>query len=48
MAAAEQVANRYCADTRYRQHREGDGFELDESEMSVLGLPLTFLATDLP
>jgi len=35
--AAEQVA-----------HRGGDGFELDEIEISVLGLPLTFLSTDLP
>jgi hypothetical protein len=32
---------------RFRQHREADGFELDESEMMVLGLPLTLLATDL-
>lgn len=48
MAAAEQVAARYGAITRFRQHREGENFELDESEMSVLGLPLTLLATDLP
>jgi len=46
--AAEQVAQRYGAQTRFRQHRGGDGFELDEIEISVLGLPLTFLATDLP
>ncbi|SPM30555.1 hypothetical protein MTAB308_4064 [Mycobacterium terramassiliense] len=48
MAAAEQVAAWYGAVTRFRQHRDGDGFELDESEMTILGLPLTLLATDLP
>jgi len=46
--AAEQVAQRYGAQTRFRQHRGGDGFELDEIEISVLGLPVTFLSTDLP
>ena len=46
--AAEQVAERYGAQTRFRQHRGGDGYELDEIEISVLGLPLTFLSTDLP
>jgi 4-hydroxyphenylpyruvate dioxygenase-like putative hemolysin len=46
--AAEQVAKRYGAQTRFRQHRGGDGFELDEIELSVLGLPLTLLSTDLP
>ena len=46
--AAEQVARRYGAQTRFQQHRGGDGFELDEIEISVLGLPLTFLSTDLP
>jgi 4-hydroxyphenylpyruvate dioxygenase-like putative hemolysin len=46
--AAEQVAQRYGAQTRFRQHRGGDGYELDEIEISVLGLPLTFLSTDLP
>ena len=46
--AAEQVARRYGARTRFRQHRGGDGFELDEIEISVLGLPLTLLSTDLP
>jgi 4-hydroxyphenylpyruvate dioxygenase-like putative hemolysin len=47
-SAAEQVAQRYGAQTRFHQHRGGDGFELDEIEISVLGLPLTFLSTDLP
>ena len=46
--AAEQVAQRYGARTQFQQHRGGDGYELDEIEISVLGLPLTFLATDLP
>lgn len=46
--AAEQIAKRYGAQTRFRQHRGGDGFELDEIELSVLGLPLTLLSTDLP
>jgi 4-hydroxyphenylpyruvate dioxygenase-like putative hemolysin len=47
-SAAEQVAQRYGARTQFQQHRGGDGFELDEIEISVLGLPLTFLSTDLP
>ena len=46
--AAEQVAKRYGAQTRFHQHRGGEGFELDEIELSVLGLPVTFLSTDLP
>jgi 4-hydroxyphenylpyruvate dioxygenase-like putative hemolysin len=46
--AAEQVAQRYGAQTRFHQHRGGDGYELDEIEISVLGLPVTFLSTDLP
>jgi 4-hydroxyphenylpyruvate dioxygenase-like putative hemolysin len=46
--AAERVAQRYGAQTLFRQHRSGDGYELDEIEVSVLGLPLTFLSTDLP
>ena len=46
--AAEQVAQRYGAQTRFHQHRGGEGFELDEIELSVLGLPLTFLSSDLP
>jgi 4-hydroxyphenylpyruvate dioxygenase-like putative hemolysin len=46
--AAEQVAQRYGAQTLFHQHRGGEGYELDEIEISVLGLPLTFLSTDLP
>jgi 4-hydroxyphenylpyruvate dioxygenase-like putative hemolysin len=48
IATAEEVAARYGALARCRQHRTGDGFELDESEMTVAGLPMTLLATDLP
>jgi 4-hydroxyphenylpyruvate dioxygenase-like putative hemolysin len=48
IAGAEAMVARYGAVMRFRQHREVDGFELDESEMMVLGLPLTLLATDLP
>jgi 4-hydroxyphenylpyruvate dioxygenase-like putative hemolysin len=40
VSAAEQLAQRYGARTWFRQHRGGDGFELDEIEISVLGLPL--------
>ena len=47
-SAAEQVAQGYGAQTRFHQHRSGDGYELDEIEISVLGLPLTLLSTDLP
>jgi 4-hydroxyphenylpyruvate dioxygenase-like putative hemolysin len=47
-SAAEQVAQRYGSRTQLQQHRGGEGFELDEIEISVLGLPLTLLSTDLP
>ena len=47
-SAAEQVAKRYGAQTRFLQHRGSESFELDEIELSVLGLPLTFLNIDLP
>jgi methylmalonyl-CoA/ethylmalonyl-CoA epimerase len=45
---AEQIASRYGSQARFRQHRDGDGWALDEIELSVLGLPLTLLSTDLP
>jgi 4-hydroxyphenylpyruvate dioxygenase-like putative hemolysin len=45
---AEQIARRYGATTNFRQHRDGDGWQLDEIEMTVLGLPVTLLSTDLP
>ena len=47
-SAAEAVAERYGATTRFRQGFEGDGSYLEEIDLSVLGLPLTLLATNLP
>lgn len=46
--AAEAVAQRYGATTRFRQRFEGDGTHLEEVDLSVLGLALTFLATNIP
>ncbi len=45
---AEEIAGRYGAVTKFRQHRDGDGWQLDEIEMTVAGLSLTLLSTDLP
>lgn len=45
---AEQIALRYGATTEFGQHRDGDGWQLDEIQLTVRGLPLTFLSTDLP
>lgn len=47
-SAAEDVAKRYGAATRFRQNFEGEGTFLDEIDLSVLGLPLTFLGTNIP
>ena len=47
-ASADAVAERYQATTRFRQHLDGDGTYLDENDLSILGLPLTFLATNIP
>jgi hypothetical protein len=47
-SSADAVAERYGATTRFRQHLEGEGTYLDEIDLSVLGLPLTFLATNIP
>ncbi|GBG39253.1 hypothetical protein NJB14197_06680 [Mycobacterium montefiorense] len=47
-ASAQAVAERYGATTRFRQHFEGEGTYLDENDLSVLGLPLTLLATNIP
>jgi 4-hydroxyphenylpyruvate dioxygenase-like putative hemolysin len=47
-SAAEDIAERYGGTTRFRQNFEGEGSYLDEIDLSVLGLPLTFLATDIP
>lgn len=46
--AAEQIARRYGGVTNFRQHRDGEGWQLDEIEMTALQLPLTFISTDLP
>lgn len=45
---AEQIARRYGATTEFRQHRDGDGWQLDEIQLTARGLPVTFLTTDLP
>lgn len=45
---AEVIAQRYGSTTRFRQGFEGEGNYLEEIDLSVLGLPLTFLSTNLP
>ena len=48
---AEDVAKRYGSATRFRQgfeDRANSGNYLEEVDLSVLGLPLTFLSTNLP
>ena len=47
-SAAESVAERYGGTTRFRQNFKGEGSYLDEIDLSVLGLPLTFLVTNIP
>jgi 4-hydroxyphenylpyruvate dioxygenase-like putative hemolysin len=47
-SAAEDIARRYSATTRFTQHFDGEGFDLDEVDLSVLNLPLTFLGTNVP
>lgn len=47
-SAAEDIAKRYGAKTRFSQHFDGDGFHLDEIDLSAMNLPLTFLSTNLP
>jgi 4-hydroxyphenylpyruvate dioxygenase-like putative hemolysin len=47
-AAAEAVSERYGAAIRFRQKLEGDGTHLEEIDLSVLGLPLTLLDTNVP
>jgi methylmalonyl-CoA/ethylmalonyl-CoA epimerase len=46
--AAESLAQRYGASTRFRQGFDGDGFHLKEIDLSVFGLPITFLTTNIP
>jgi 4-hydroxyphenylpyruvate dioxygenase-like putative hemolysin len=45
---AESVAERYGAAIRFRQKLEGDGTHLEEIDLSILGLPLTLLDTNVP
>ncbi|OBG58790.1 hypothetical protein [Mycobacterium sp. E3339] len=45
---ADGVAKRYGSITRFRQGFEGEGNYLEEIDLSVCGLPLTFLSTNLP
>jgi 4-hydroxyphenylpyruvate dioxygenase-like putative hemolysin len=47
-AAAEAVTDRYHAVTRFRQSFSGEGSHLEEIDLSVLGLPLTLLSTNVP
>lgn len=44
---AQAVAERYGATTRFRQALEGGGTYLEEIDLSVFGLPLTFLSTNI-
>ena len=45
--AAESVAERYGSITRFRQSFDGEGSYLHEIDLSVFGLPLTFLSTNV-
>lgn len=47
-SAAQAVAERYDGTTRFRQSFSGEGSYLDEIDLSLLGLPLTFLSTNVP
>ncbi|MCT7657515.1 VOC family protein [Mycobacterium deserti] len=46
-SAAESLTERYGSATRFRQSFSGEGSYLDEVELSVFGLPLTFLSTNV-
>ncbi|OBB71878.1 4-hydroxyphenylpyruvate dioxygenase and related hemolysins [Mycolicibacterium flavescens] len=46
-AEAESVAQRYGSSIRFRQGFSGEGSYLDEIDLSVLGLPVTLLATNV-
>ncbi|WP_319455639.1 MULTISPECIES: VOC family protein [unclassified Mycobacterium] len=45
---AEAVAERHGAAVRFRQRLQGSGTHLEEIDLSVFGLPLTLLDTNLP
>lgn len=46
-SAAEAVTRRYGSAIRFRQGFSGEGSYLDEVDLSVLGLPLTLLSTNV-
>ena len=46
-SAAESVTERYGSNTRFRQSFDGEGSYLHEIDLSVFGLPSTFLATNV-
>lgn len=45
---AEDIAKGYGSNARFRQGFEGEGNYLEEIDLSVFGLPLTLLSTNLP
>jgi methylmalonyl-CoA/ethylmalonyl-CoA epimerase len=45
---AEAVTDRYGSTIRFRQSISGGGSYLQEIDLSVLGLPLTLLDTNIP
>ena len=45
---AEAVTERYGSKIRFRQSISGDGSYLEEIDLSVRGLPLTLLSTNIP
>lgn len=46
---SEHIALRYGVKSDFRQHVEGDGFEVTEVKLEPLfGIPLTLLTTNLP
>lgn len=47
-SGAETIAERYGSKTRFRQSFSGEGSYLDEIDLSVFGLPLTMLSTNIP
>jgi methylmalonyl-CoA/ethylmalonyl-CoA epimerase len=47
-ADAEAITERYGSKTRFRQSFSGEGSYLDEIDLSVFGLPLTLLSTNIP
>ena len=47
--AAEHIARGHGVNADFRQHIEGDGFEVTEVKLEALcGIPLTFLTTNMP